>query len=235
MLDKTEEGPNSLTGRVITEMTAHNMMYGGLPSASNLKEKFKLNLADFKLVLEEVDEPIDNRFGISPKEYYAGEFLSPVEKVMSRNKREKELPGVSDGLDPFFLLACNVICQSTDKRSTAAKLRAMNVSTAKWEGFMRDAKMRKYFEEILHQTFDRAESGAKLALIRNIESGDLQSIKHYQEYTGRFKPNSEVTMNLGLIIGKMMEILVRFLTPEQMVQVADEIEGVIAPPKELTA
>ena len=47
------------------------------------------------------------------------------------------------------------------------------------------------------------------------------------EFTGLHKPENETNMNLVIILGRLMEVLSRFVTPEVMAQIADEIETVI--------
>jgi len=214
--------------QILTFYEATFWMSGSYPTPKEVKEKFNLTSAHFKEEYETLNAPLSQR-GLPD--------LPPIlEAVPLTFKKEGTLPKKQSDLDPTFVLAVNLICATTDKRSTAAKLKAISVTPQKWQGFLKSEKNRNYFEKRLDEAFGQVEYAAKLALARNVESGDLQSIKHYQEYTGRFRPNSETEVNIGLLLAKLMEILTKYLAPPMMAQVADEFEQIInVPSKELTA
>lgn len=218
-----------LKDRIITYVTQNNLRWGEYPSFDQLLSEFGLGP---KVLIDGLTDETwipawETRFGINPVQFYGLEQLVSAEKP-----KAKKGP---DELDPLWVLACSIILDGTDKRSTAAKLKAIGMSSAKWEAFNRRPQYKAFYEEALGRQFGQAENSAKLSLIRNIESGDLASIKHYQEYTGKFRPNSELTMNLGFIIAQLMEVLSRKLSSEDLIEVSESFDTILKPQKELGA
>ena len=128
-----------------------------------------------------------------------------------------------DELDPVFVLAVNLILTTTDKRTTAAKLKALNVSPQKWEAYLRNYAHRQYFEKRLDHTFGVTDYYAQINIARSVESGDLNAIKYYHELTGKFQPQSE-TKNLQLVILRLLEILAKYVEPSVIDVVAKEFD-----------
>ncbi len=143
-----------------------------------------------------------------------------------------------NSLDPFFVVAVNLLCDVSDKRSKAAKIKEASLTTKQFEAFLGIPSHKKYLEDRLAKVFTKSvDISADLALARNVESGDLQSIKYYKELTGKYRPNQEISINLGIVVGRLMEILSSKLEPKLMAEIAYEFEAVLieAQPKELTA
>lgn len=180
-------------------------------------------------------EEIISLFGYSPEEYskQLAELVEPLkarglpgESLLPPPPVKKKLP--KNLLDPMFVLAVGQIVDTVDKRSTAAKLKALGLSTAKWTALLRIPENRDYFEKRLNGSFNGdVGNAAKLSLARNVEAGDLQSIKYYNEFTGKYRPDAGLGLNVGILIGRMMEILSSRLSPEVMTEIADEFEQAI--------
>src|SRR5204863_3400254 len=67
-------------------------------------------------------------------------------------------------------------------------------------------------------------------------SDDLNAIKFYYEVSGQHNPNAVQVMNLASILAQLMEILVGFLTPSELITVADKMETILnAQSKELNS
>lgn len=130
----------------------------------------------------------------------------------------------SNGLDPRFVVACDLICDSLDKKSKAIKLKSVGLSTKQWNAFLRLAEYREYFKKKVDLTFKDADESAKLSLGKNIEAGDLQSIKFYYEFTGQHDPNKEITTNLNKLINLFLEVLVRYVEPSVLDQITSEFD-----------
>jgi len=194
------------------------------------------------------NEQVIEQFGYT-KEEFAKEFMELLEPLKTRGLpiidleipsttpvKKKKLP--ENLLDPIFVLAAGQILDTVDKRATAAKLKALGMSTAQWKAMLRIPENREYFEKRLKNSMmgDVALS-ADLALARNVEAGDLQSVKYFNEYQGRYRPDAGLGMNVGILIGRFMEILSRRLTPEVMLEIADEFDAAVieTSTKELSA
>ena len=163
--------------------------------------------------------------------------LSPAKSLDFESKLPTppvKRPALEDEFPPNFILAVNMICDTYDKRTLAAKLKSIGVSTNAWKAFLKNEKNRKYFEKRFNDSF-HYDTGvaAKIALSNNVAAGDLQSIKYYNEWTGKYIPGQQNDVSIGIIIAKLMEILARRLAPQALNEIANEIELALSETKEL--
>lgn len=190
--------------RFLTYCESHHMLTGGYPKDQVLMERFNLGLFDLEETKTACRETLTKR------------GLPPMDEAL-----------LVDEYPPQFILACNVLSTVADKRATATKLKEAGLTSMQWQGYLRNPKYRKYYEDLLSEAFGTTLLSAKQSLARNVESGDLASIKHLHEITGVYRPNQETQVNLGLVIAQIMEILARFIEPKILQQVADEVGNVI--------
>ncbi|MET0786342.1 MAG: hypothetical protein ABWY25_06510, partial [Paenisporosarcina sp.] len=128
-------------------------------------------------------------------------------------------------IDSNFALAVTLICDISDKRTKAAKLKDAGLTTRQWTGFLKRNSHYNYFQERLNKVWnDEVEPNAKLAISRAVEAGDLQAVKYFHEYTDRYRPQDQQIVNLQLIISGLLEILARHLSKELLQIVATELE-----------
>jgi hypothetical protein len=193
--------------RLISYLEAAYWMDGFYPNFSALKRSFPdVPSADLKLALESLTEALSNR---------------GLPAFFSETKFSANEP------DPEFLLACNSVLDLTDQRSVTAKLKEFGFTTKKWQGWLKRKPNREYFDKLFEERFADVDTNAKLALSKNVMSGDLQSIKYYHEFTGKFRPSSQAeVIVLSQLVVRLMEILAKYVEPDVLAQVADEIEGV---------
>jgi hypothetical protein len=132
------------------------------------------------------------------------------------------------GMDPKFVLACNIMCTVSGK-SKAAKfkdLATVGVTEKTWNAWMNIPSYYKYAEDIINSQLDKVtDLDAKAALARNVANGDLQSIKYYHEFTGRFRPTDQNAINFSLLLGFLLEILVKNVSAETFDKIAGELEN----------
>ena len=209
---------------------------GALPPRSLLALK-KLCKADYDLT--ELNEALTNR-GLP-------EYSTPPEINLDINGNEKaantsqELEGVGknqqaveiEGLelefipDPKAILAANVVLNVSDKRSLAAKLKAVGITVAQWNAFLADPEFANYVKHRANKLSDQFSLNAKLGLGSLIGSGDLNAIKYWHEFSGEYKPNQEEILNLKMIISLLMEILVNYVEPQRLPALANELESAL--------
>jgi len=128
-------------------------------------------------------------------------------------------------IDLNFALAVTLVCDISDKRSLAAKLKDAQLTTRQWTGFLKRPSHYKFFEERLNKVWDNeVEQKARLAIMRSVEAGDLTAVKYFHEYTDRYRPADQQIINLQLIISGLLEILAKHLTKESLIAVAAELE-----------
>ena len=204
-------------------ITFYELQYwkdGTWPDKETVKSVFKFNEQEWQNQVREIISPLSNR-GLPSEE------ILPPPPVKEN---------VAEIFDPMFVLACNAICDTFDKRTLAAKLKGIEMSTAKWKAYLKKPRYREYFEKRWKESFQDVELSAEMSLARNVEAGDLQSVKYYYELTGKYRPNDITIMNLGVIIGRLMEILAARLAPDVLSEIADEMDKVInTASRELTA
>lgn len=136
----------------------------------------------------------------------------------------KRSPLFPDKFDPMFILAVNKLTDPMDKRSNAVKLKELGLSTKTFQAYLKLEQNRSYYERRLNEAFETTEYSAKTSLMRNIESGDLNSIKYFHEYTGRFQSNDSTAFNFILVLQKVMEILAKHVDQAILDTVASEFE-----------
>jgi len=186
-------------------------------------------LASFVLENETATlEELQEKFGLSPEGY--SELLPQL--CAALQKRGWDLPdqlwpvvkkAPQKQLDPFFTLAVELICDFTDKRAKGVKIKAAGLTSLKFNRLLDDKRHSDYFEKKLAAAKKKAASTADVSLIRLVDSGDLQGIKYFNEFTGRYKEDG-VAVNLIGLLSRMMEILARHVEPGVLTIIADEIE-----------
>lgn len=209
-LDEKPDYDEELKNDILTYYESMFWLNSSVPSHSDVKERFELSDKEFETYYDLVQEPLKNR----------GVKLGPLHPPVKKKRGEI-------GIDPFFAMACTLICDTADKRSTAAKLKTLGLTTKQWQALLRVPGNNEYFQKRLNIAFGDTENSAKLALAKNVESGDLQSIKYYHEFTGKFRPQNETNLNLVFLLGRLMEILSKRIDPAVLAEIADEIETII--------
>jgi len=129
-------------------------------------------------------------------------------------------------LQPNFVLAVGLVLNVYDKRAIAAKLKEANLTTKQWVNLLRIQSNRDYFQSRLNEIFDEdAQSDAKVALHKLIVSGDLPAIKHFHELQNIYRPEHNTQQSLITALQAIMEILAKYVTPEILGRVANDIRS----------
>lgn len=127
-------------------------------------------------------------------------------------------------IDPFFVLAVNLLCDTTDKRSKAAKLKEAGISTRKFTAMMARKKNADYYRSRMDRIFaNDIEPNAQAAISRGVEAGDIQAIKFYYEVTDKYRPQQSIGADLSTILTAMMEILARHVEGRVLATIASEL------------
>lgn len=92
-----------------------------------------------------------------------------------------------------------------DKRTRAKKLADLGISTAKWNGWMKDPKFKDYYLGLAEKQFSDALPVAQESLLKAMEKGSVEGVKYYMELTGRHTGDSAGMHNLKVIIAKLVE------------------------------
>jgi len=137
-----------------------------------------------------------------------------------------QIPG--RGLTPIQLSAINVIMDFSDKRATKAKLNELGVSTAQYNAWLKNPQFQSYVRHRAESLLGDHTHSAHIALMQNVERGDLNSIKLYYEMIGRWSGKSAGEVNIEFLMIKILETLQRH------VHDADTLMAIAADLGELT-
>lgn len=131
--------------------------------------------------------------------------------------------GWKSTLDPLFVIAVSEVTNVSNKASKEAKLKKIGVTPRQWDAWLLSEENYNYYKYMVKSQWNRAEDSAQLGIMAGIEKQDLQAIRYYHEFTGRFKPSTELNVNLGVIVAHMMEIFSRYVDPATLSKIADEL------------
>jgi len=171
---------------------------------------------DLGITLDEMKEVINPKLrGRGIPEYSFNKIATPVGEIDS-------------GLDPRFVLACNVMCRASGK-SKGAKfkdLSTLGVNEPMWNAWLSIPSYFDYAKKLMDVQFESVtDLDAKMGISRNVANGDLQSIKYFHEFTGRFRPADTNSTNLLALITALMEILSRNVEASVLDKISLELEN----------
>lgn len=185
---------------------------------------------------------VDNYFHINKKHasieqingHLATQKLPPVEKSFLDSDefaqicQDRGLPlfhSDPNQIDFRFQLAVTLLCDFSDKRSHAAKLKEAELTTKEWSTFIKIPRYNEFFQDRLNEIWDKdVESRAKTAIVKGIDSGDLAAVKYFHEYTDRYRPQDATIANLSLVISGLLEILAKHVSKEVLQSISREME-----------
>ena len=202
--------PSQYVREVVTELNVQHLLNGEYSfeklktSVPELKE---LSSEQLKTLFKEVNKILEERRGLPPFE---------VKFVVSRV------------MDPQFVAACNIMMDVADKRSTTAKLKDVGLTTRQWNNMLRVKANKEFYSNLVDRLMDDdAWHESRMALARNVASGDLPSIKYMHELTAKFSPKSDFDPRLlTYMMTAILDIVVRHVDGNTARIIADEMEHV---------
>ncbi len=186
---------------------------GGIPSNEIVKDKLGITL-------KRIDE--------------CWKLASFRKALIARGINFSSLEADNAILNPHQIILANFLMNTADKRSFRQKCEAASVTVQQANGWMRQIPFQNYLRKRAEELFKSTDPVAYLSLIQNIERGNMDAIKMFFEMRGIYSPKTQVDVNLDSIMMRVVEILSRFLTAEQLQAAAQELEGVL-PQKSLAS
>lgn len=169
---------------------------------------------------------ISEAFGISEKR--ASDFLSSDETEQILKSRGIPTSNAR-GLNPEQVTAINTVVNPMDTRSRRKKLQEMDISAAKWAGWMKQPKFKEYYAEQSKILLAEAIPEARLALVDNVLRGDLGSIKYLNEMTGEYRGDQQA-IDLPALTQRIIEILqIHIKDPELLLAISQDLLGLASP------
>jgi len=127
--------------------------------------------------------------------------------LVKQSLEERGIPTISGrGLSPQQVTAIHTMTNLADGRSYRKKLSDMGISETKWNGWRRDPEFAEYLKDITLKIFDGSLPDAHLALIENVQRGDLSSLKFFYEITGYYT-GSEKQLDIRVILNRVLDII----------------------------
>lgn len=196
--------PKELLKNIVTQIEAHFWLLSEYPFGAKINETFGLEFSDLKLMLPRINEALSKR------------ELPPWDPWAKTQKK--------DELDAAFVVAVNKLVDVSDKRSRTIKLREVGLTTHAFNVLLKSRQNKAYYEARAEAAFSDVAPIAKTSLGKLVESGDLQAIKYYHEFTGIHDPNKELNTNLNKLINLFMEVLITHVPKDLVDTIAKEFD-----------
>lgn len=115
-----------------------------------------------------------------------------------------------------------------DKRSRARKLQDLGITTAQFNGWMKDPKFKDYYMDLAEKQFKDALPVAQESIIKSMEKGSVEAIKFYMEITGRHTGDTAGMQNVKIIIAKLVEsIQMHVKDPVALEAIATDFDNIL--------
>jgi hypothetical protein len=125
------------------------------------------------------------------------------------------------------LVAANTMLDLTDNRSRKKKLMDLSVSSAKWEGWLRDPVFQSYIRTRAENILGDNIHESHLALVDRVKTGDINAIKYFNEITGRYVPNASDKADVNAVLMMVLEVIQRHVRdPASLSAIGDELVAI---------
>ena len=129
---------------------------------------------------------------------------------------------------PEQLAAANVILDFSDTRSQKKKLEELGVTTQRYAGWLKQERFQRYMRQRAEALLGETQHEAHTSLLRNVQRGDLNSIKLYYEMTGRWSSKTVGDLNVEFILVKVVEAVQKYVKdPVAIQQIAAELGALV--------
>jgi DNA-binding transcriptional MerR regulator len=133
-------------------------------------------------------------------------------------------------LTPTQLALANTLLDFSDMATPAQKLKRLGVSPRQYSAWMKQKAFADYLRTRSEELFSDALPEAHAALVRNLQNGDVSSIKLFYEISGRWSSKTAGEVNIEFLMMKILDILYRYISdPETLRLIANEL-GALANP-----
>jgi hypothetical protein len=145
--------------------------------------------------------------------------------LMNRGILDRSSLKIQDGLTREQLQVANILLDFRDKRSDTKKLAEANITTAKYNGWLKDPVFQNYIRTRSEQVINENQRDINDALLNRARSGDIGAIKYTNQMTGYFDPDKKDVTDVNMVLMSVLDILQRHLStnPEILSSVAEEL------------
>jgi len=129
---------------------------------------------------------------------------------------------------PEQLAVANTILDFSDNRSQKKKLEELGVTTQRYQGWLKQERFQRYMRQRAEALLGETQHEAHTSLLRNVQRGDLNSIKLYYEMTGRWSSKTAGDLNVEFILIKVVEAVQKYVKDPVAIQhIAHELSGLV--------
>lgn len=147
-----------------------------------------------------------------------------VQVALKNRGIDPKLLNPGAGLTPIQLAVVNSLMDFSDKRATKAKLNELGVSTSQYSAWLRNPQFSAYCRSRAESVLGDNAHAAHIALMQNVERGDLNSIKLYYEMIGRWSTKSMGEVNIEFLMIRILETLQRHVhDPDILMNIAADL------------
>lgn len=123
------------------------------------------------------------------------------------------------GITPEQDYALQIILDTTDGLTFGRKLKKAGISNSTWQAWLKNPLIASHFQRATDQLFNDSRPGM-LQVVAKAGEGDLAAIKFMWEVNGRHNPNQQATVDVAIIMNKIMELLAVNVEPNVLAKVA---------------
>lgn len=130
----------------------------------------------------------------------------------------------TEGLTAHQLYLANILLNASDRQSLRQKLKVANVSTQQYYAWLADERFARYMQRRAEQVFGAGEWQIRQSLFNNAADGETAAQKLYFELIGKYSTKVDVNINVEGILSQVVEIVSNYVTSEQSILIARDIE-----------
>lgn len=130
-------------------------------------------------------------------------------------------------LTPIQLAVANVLLNTHDRNTIRKKLQILNVTTTQFQAWQKQPAFMDYLRKESIARFQNADVDARLSLTKLVQDSDLNAIKFYMELSGIYSPNQQPILDLQRLLATVLELLVKYLAPAELLEVAESLEDIL--------
>lgn len=155
--------------------------------------------------------------------------LALLDPVLTAMLERRGINPASNNMSPEMLACANVLLDFSDKRSKREKLASLGLTTQQYNAFKKNKAFNQYCTQRAEQLLGDSMDEAHVSLLKNVERGDVQSLKLYYEMTGRHNPAAAQSFNSEAMLTRIFEIITtRIKDPVILEAIAQDIGALAA-------
>ena len=133
------------------------------------------------------------------------------------------------GVSREQLAAILTVINFEDKRTRGAKFKELGISSAKWQGWLRQESFKSFLQEMSAANLQDAAYVANEALIKAMDRGDVNAIKFYSEITGKYTQQHPQMQNIKIILARVVESIQRHIKdPQVLAAIGKDFEAIMS-------